>query len=50
MSKNGKTDRDFSVIDDMAGQYMHPNKIKYCVVCGRELYSEMKKPKEDEHD
>ena len=47
MNKNGKTDLDFSVIDDMAGQYMHPNKIKYCVVCGRELYSEMKKPKED---
>ena len=50
MDKNGKTDLDFSVIDDMAGQYMHPNKIKYCVVCGRELYNERKKPKEDKHD
>ena len=43
MDKNGKTDLDFSVIDDMAGQYMHPNMIKYCVVCGRELYNERKK-------
>ena len=50
MDKNGKTDLDFSVIDDMAGQYMHPNMINYCVVCGRELYSEMKKPKKDKHD
>ena len=43
MDKNGKTDLDFSVIDDMSGQYMHPNMIKYCVVCGRELYNERKK-------
>ena len=50
MNKNGNTDLDFSVIDDMAGQYMHPNKIKYCVVCGREQYSEMKKPKKDKYD
>ena len=43
MDKNGKTDLDFSVIDDMSSQYMHPNMIKYCVVCGRELYNERKK-------
>ena len=43
MDKNGKTDLDFSVVDDMSGQYMHPNMIKYCVVCGRELYNERKK-------
>ena len=45
MNKNRKTELEFSVIDDMAGQYMHPNKIKYCVVCGRELYSEKEEAK-----
>ena len=43
MNKKRKTDLEFSVIDDMSGQYMHPNMIKYCVVCGRELYNERKK-------
>ena len=43
MNKKRKTELEFSVIDDMGGQYMHPNMIKYCVVCGRELYNERKK-------
>lgn len=36
-NKKGKTDLDFSVIDDNAGQYTHPSMINYCPFCGRKL-------------
>lgn len=36
-NRNGKTDLQFSIIDDDFGQYVHPKIIKYCPFCGREL-------------
>ena len=35
--KSGKTDLDFSIIDDNFGQYVLRRMIKYCPFCGREL-------------
>ena len=36
-NKNGKTDIQFSVLDDDFGQWVHQKFIKYCPFCGREL-------------
>ena len=33
----GKTDLQFTIVDDNFGQYVHPKLIKYCPFCGREL-------------
>lgn len=33
----GKTDLDFSVIDDVFGHYVHVSMIKFCPFCGRRL-------------
>lgn len=35
--KNGKTDLDFTIIDDDFGQPVHPKLIKFCPFCGRSL-------------
>lgn len=37
---NGKTDLDFSVVDDNFGQFVHVNSINYCPFCGRDLRSD----------
>ena len=37
---NGKTDLDFSIIDDNFGQYVHQHMIKFCPFCGRRLWNE----------
>lgn len=37
---NGKTDLDFSIIDDNFGQYVHQRMIKFCPFCGRRLWNE----------
>lgn len=34
---NGKTDLDFSVLDDAAGAFVTMNTIRYCPFCGRDL-------------
>ena len=36
----GKTDLNFSVIDDDFGQYVKGSLIKYCPFCGRSLEQE----------
>ena len=36
----GKTDLDFSIIDDDFGQYVHYTMINFCPFCGRALYEE----------
>lgn len=36
-NQRGKTELSFSIIDDDFGQYVHPNIIKFCPFCGREL-------------
>ena len=36
-NSKGKTDIDFSVIDDAFGQYVNVSLIKYCPFCGRKL-------------
>lgn len=35
--ENGKTDLDFTIIDDSFAQPVHPNLIKFCPFCGRAL-------------
>ena len=37
MNSKGKTDLNFSVIDDDYVQYVHLNLIKFCPFCGRKL-------------
>ena len=39
-STNGKTDLDFSIIDDNFGQYVHQRMINFCPFCGRRLQNE----------
>ena len=39
-NKKGKTDLDFSVIDDNFGQYVPQGLIKYCPFCGRKLVAD----------
>lgn len=36
-NQNGKTDIDFSVVDDDFGAFVHPAMIKYCPFCGRNI-------------
>ena len=38
----GKTNLNFSIIDDDFGQYVHPKLIKYCPFCGRKIQEESK--------
>lgn len=33
----GNTDLDFTVLDDMCGQYVRYSQIKFCPFCGRDL-------------
>ena len=37
---NGKTDLDFSIIDDALGHYVHYKMINFCPFCGRRLQDE----------
>lgn len=39
-NNKGKTDLNFSVIDDDAGQYIPARLINYCFKCGRKLKEE----------
>lgn len=41
-NRKGKTDLNFTVIDDDFGQYVHPKLIKYCPFCGRKIQEESK--------
>ena len=39
-NNKGKTDLNFSVIDDDFGQYVNHSLIKFCPFCGRKLEQE----------
>lgn len=36
----GKSELQFTIIDDNFGQYVHEKLIKYCPFCGRKLSEE----------
>ena len=49
-NKNGKTDLQFSVIDDDFAQYVKTSMIKFCPFCGRSLKEGAKMPNRNKTD